>query len=263
MNFVLIFLTFVFFINFQIRKPLMERKRRERINNSLSELASLLTEARLVKQEQGKTPKLEKADILELTVKHLHCLKHKDLDITTIQTEETNKKVNSSGESGYKEGFTKCMGVVEEALSSTESKNLKERLINHLSSCLKSLPAPNTNDDSDKLCNEHNLPPTPVSSPERISSPDIHDESSQSNSSKEENTAQLTLIPAKLPDGGVAFLLQGDASILLSHEETQSSNSSSSTSSSNASPTDFNEFLIIHTWTKRKLDDGIISIISV
>nr|XP_045624691.1 proteoglycan 4-like [Procambarus clarkii] len=59
----------------RIRKPLMERKRRERINTSLNDLASLLAEAHLVKGEAGKPTKLEKADILELTVKHLLRLK--------------------------------------------------------------------------------------------------------------------------------------------------------------------------------------------
>ncbi|KAG7159231.1 transcription factor HES-1-like [Homarus americanus] len=55
----------------KIRKPLMERKRRERINTSLNDLARLLTEAHLVNAEAlGKQTKLEKADILELTVKH-------------------------------------------------------------------------------------------------------------------------------------------------------------------------------------------------
>lgn len=58
----------------QIRKPLMERKRRERINTSLNDLASLLAEAQMVKTEGGKPTKLEKADILELTVKHLQRL---------------------------------------------------------------------------------------------------------------------------------------------------------------------------------------------
>nr|XP_053651116.1 uncharacterized protein LOC128701436 [Cherax quadricarinatus] len=59
----------------KIRKPLMERKRRERINTSLNDLATLLTEARLVKSEAGRPTKLEKADILELTVKHMLSLK--------------------------------------------------------------------------------------------------------------------------------------------------------------------------------------------
>ncbi|KAK6477579.1 mRNAion factor HES-3-like [Huso huso] len=53
----------------KISKPLMEKKRRARINNSLEQLKSLL-ESRYPKISKRK---LEKADILELTVK---CLKH-------------------------------------------------------------------------------------------------------------------------------------------------------------------------------------------
>ncbi|XP_050708389.1 transcription factor HES-1-like [Eriocheir sinensis] len=71
----------------RIRKPLMERKRRERINTSLNDLAELLTEAKMVRPDAaaagsggsgggggsgaGRAAKLEKADILELTVKHI------------------------------------------------------------------------------------------------------------------------------------------------------------------------------------------------
>ncbi|XP_068201839.1 serine-rich adhesin for platelets-like [Palaemon carinicauda] len=70
----------------KIRKPLMERKRRERINTSLNDLAALLTEANLVKGETGKASKLEKADILELTVKHLKELKETRSDTCNAST---------------------------------------------------------------------------------------------------------------------------------------------------------------------------------
>jgi len=54
-------------------KPLLERKRRARINKCLDELKDLMTTAL---QEQGENvSKLEKADILELTVRHLHKMK--------------------------------------------------------------------------------------------------------------------------------------------------------------------------------------------
>ena len=48
----------------------MERRRRERINSSLEQLAVLLKEANLVAKDKP-VAKLEKADILELTVRHL------------------------------------------------------------------------------------------------------------------------------------------------------------------------------------------------
>ena len=51
-------------------KPLLERKRRARINKCLDELKDIMTAAL---QSQGENvSKLEKADILELTVRHLH-----------------------------------------------------------------------------------------------------------------------------------------------------------------------------------------------
>uniref|UniRef100_A0A3B5A707 Transcription cofactor HES-6-like n=1 Tax=Stegastes partitus TaxID=144197 RepID=A0A3B5A707_9TELE len=51
-----------------LRKPLIERKRRERINNCLDQLREGNSKVSLVSQQQSK---LEKADILEMTVKHL------------------------------------------------------------------------------------------------------------------------------------------------------------------------------------------------
>merc|ERR1719418_428341 len=54
----------------KIMKPLLERKRRARINKCLDELKDIMTAAL---QAQGENvSKLEKADILELTVRHLH-----------------------------------------------------------------------------------------------------------------------------------------------------------------------------------------------
>ena len=50
-------------------KPLLERKRRARINKCLDELKEIMTAA-LTSQGENVS-KLEKADILELTVNHL------------------------------------------------------------------------------------------------------------------------------------------------------------------------------------------------
>ena len=56
----------------KITKPLLERKRRARINKCLDELKDIMTVA--LQAEGENVSKLEKADILELTVKHLHKL---------------------------------------------------------------------------------------------------------------------------------------------------------------------------------------------
>ena len=54
-----------FFFFRQIRKPLVEKLRRERINSSIEQLKSLLAPEILKQQADSK---LEKADILEMTV---------------------------------------------------------------------------------------------------------------------------------------------------------------------------------------------------
>ena len=52
----------------QIPKPLIERKRRARINKSLLELEKLLEEVISAKSKTKKNGKIEKADILEIAV---------------------------------------------------------------------------------------------------------------------------------------------------------------------------------------------------
>lgn len=54
----------------KIRKPLIEKKRRARINESLEKLKNILLECD-PETVNKKSAKLEKADILEMTVKYL------------------------------------------------------------------------------------------------------------------------------------------------------------------------------------------------
>ncbi|XP_050682359.1 enhancer of split mbeta protein-like [Leptidea sinapis] len=57
----------------KVMKPMLERKRRARINRCLDELKELMVSA--LQSEGENVAKLEKADILELTVRHLHKLR--------------------------------------------------------------------------------------------------------------------------------------------------------------------------------------------
>merc|ERR1711935_311519 len=57
----------------QASKPLMEKRRRERINRSLNDLKSILLEA--LRRDATCHSKLEKADILEMTVRYLRSIK--------------------------------------------------------------------------------------------------------------------------------------------------------------------------------------------
>ncbi|XP_023018601.1 transcription factor HES-2 [Leptinotarsa decemlineata] len=62
----------------KIRKPLMEKKRRARINDSLETLKQILLNSKTTLKDCSKsgqrTAKLEKADILEMTVRYLQQL---------------------------------------------------------------------------------------------------------------------------------------------------------------------------------------------
>ncbi|KAJ3643040.1 hypothetical protein Zmor_025778 [Zophobas morio] len=67
----------------KIRKPLMEKKRRARINDSLEALKQILLDSKATLKESAsrrsgqRTAKLEKADILEMTVRYVQHLRGK------------------------------------------------------------------------------------------------------------------------------------------------------------------------------------------
>ncbi|XP_041671294.1 transcription factor HES-5-like [Cheilinus undulatus] len=68
-------------LNHKLRKPLVEKLRRERINNSIEQLKSLLAPEFLHQQPDSK---LEKADILEMTVCVLRRLQQQDQQHTRL-----------------------------------------------------------------------------------------------------------------------------------------------------------------------------------
>ncbi|KAA0196416.1 hypothetical protein HAZT_HAZT011807 [Hyalella azteca] len=59
----------------KVMKPMLERKRRARINKCLDELKDLMVGA--LQNEGDSIAKLEKADVLELTVTHLKKLRQR------------------------------------------------------------------------------------------------------------------------------------------------------------------------------------------
>ncbi|XP_038567523.1 hairy/enhancer-of-split related with YRPW motif protein 1-like [Micropterus salmoides] len=107
------------------RRGIIEKRRRDRINNSLSELRRLVPSAF---EKQGSA-KLEKAEILQMTVDHL-------------------KMLHASGGKGYFEahalakdyrslGFRECLAETARYLSIIEGREsadpLRIRLVSHLS----------------------------------------------------------------------------------------------------------------------------------
>ncbi|XP_071377573.1 hairy/enhancer-of-split related with YRPW motif-like protein [Centroberyx affinis] len=114
------------------RRGIIEKRRRDRINHSLSELRRLVPSAF---EKQGSS-KLEKAEILQMTVDHL-------------------KLLHAMGGKGYFDaralavdyrtlGFRECVGEVVRYLSSLEGgaespDPIGARLVSHLSHCASEL----------------------------------------------------------------------------------------------------------------------------
>ena len=120
----------------RVMKPLLERKRRARINRCLDELRDLLVSAM---QAEGETvTRLEKADILELTVRHVRRLsQRRRLIINPADRTQDSAK--------YQQGFMAAAQQVQSFLLSSPSlvePSASSRLLVHLSTCASSISKP-------------------------------------------------------------------------------------------------------------------------
>ncbi|XP_023283172.1 transcription factor HES-3 [Seriola lalandi dorsalis] len=97
----------------KVSKPLMEKKRRARINKCLDQLKSLLES---YYSSNIRKRKLEKADILELTVKHLRNLQ-KIQSCTAAASEFSD----------YQTGFRSCLANVNQYLVMADTLNGGDR----------------------------------------------------------------------------------------------------------------------------------------
>ncbi|XP_073693697.1 hairy-related 8a [Garra rufa] len=111
----------------KLRKPLIEKRRRERINSSLEQLKGIMVDAYNLDQS-----KLEKADVLEITVQHMEGLQRGSGSSLSPGTGFESRQ-------RYSSGYIQCMHEVHNLLLSCPGmdKTLGARLLNHL---LKSLP---------------------------------------------------------------------------------------------------------------------------
>ncbi|XP_073832055.1 enhancer of split mgamma protein-like [Musca autumnalis] len=113
----------------KIMKPMLERKRRARINKCLDELKDLMTGT--LQADGENVSKLEKADILELTVRHLQRLREKNaLYVRRNDTLNMEK---------FWAGFQHCAAEVAQYLNKFDHQ-LGGDLIQHITSY-----APNIN----------------------------------------------------------------------------------------------------------------------
>ncbi|KAJ4442718.1 hypothetical protein ANN_04309, partial [Periplaneta americana] len=118
----------------QANKPLMEKRRRARINQSLAVLKTLILDSARLEQNT-KHSKLEKADILELTVRHL----------------QRQRALGSAVLNKYRAGFQECTREVSRFLESSDlaltpgaptpalDPTIKQRLLRHLDTCVAEL----------------------------------------------------------------------------------------------------------------------------
>ena len=117
----------------KVMKPMLERKRRARINKCLDELKELMVHA--LQHEGESITKLEKADVLELTVRHLRKLKAQGALSLGSPAAHSER---------YRAGFRLCAGEITKFVT-TGSAGLdlavSARLLQHLSLCLHSLEA--------------------------------------------------------------------------------------------------------------------------
>lgn len=152
---------------------MLERKRRARINHCLDQLKELMVTA--LQAEGENISKLEKADILELTVQHLHKLRRQ-------QRLASNPVIDSDR---FRSGFTHCATEVSKCLATIPGVDihLGTKLMTHLGHRLNDLdmltplsvrvpesasasPAPSSSSSS------YSLPPSPpVSTPSSSPTP--------------------------------------------------------------------------------------------
>ncbi|KAM4628177.1 hairy-related 13 [Polymixia lowei] len=105
------------------RKPLVEKKRRARINESLQELRTLLADTDF-------QSKMENAEVLEMTVKKVE-------DILKNRTQETDA-LNREASERFAAGYIQCMHEVHMFVSNCPGidATVAAELLNHLLECM-------------------------------------------------------------------------------------------------------------------------------
>ncbi|CAL1290479.1 unnamed protein product [Larinioides sclopetarius] len=138
-------------------KPLIEKRRRARINRSLGELRSIVvpTPDKNLQMPNARQPKLEKADILEMTVEYVK------------KMSEREKLRPENDTNGFDAGYKECLKEVCRFLE-CESQELKSRLMYHLNNPRCSPTSFNelvsaSMDDTSSSCSSNSRSQTPAS----------------------------------------------------------------------------------------------------
>ncbi|MBN3301443.1 HES1B factor, partial [Amia calva] len=109
-------------------KPLMERRRRARINSSLAQLHTLLLHNA---PPRCRRPRLEKADILEMTVQHLQTRRSADPTHTG--------PCDPAAMARFRSGFARCVEEAAQFLSDSDAGDLGGALLQRLTTSLSAM----------------------------------------------------------------------------------------------------------------------------
>nr|ABN05298.1 splhairy [Panulirus argus] len=163
-------------------KPIMEKKRRQRINDCLNQLKNLVLEG--LKKDPSRYNKLEKADILEMTVRHVQALHRHESALSRQPPVDAAAK--------FRAGFAHCAAEVGRFLEgdTSVSAGQRSRILLHLADAMAS------------LCNKsHNeSPPPPLSNgdPQLAPQPTTFDPII---------VRGVSLVPARMLTGQMAYFV--------------------------------------------------------
>lgn len=137
----------------KVMKPLLERKRRARINKCLDQLKELMVGA--LQKDNESISKLEKADVLELTVTHLKKLKKHNALAIPAQS-HSQEKFNS--------GFRQCASEVSKFMNTAPGidAHVSNRLFNHLGGCVNHLDKLVSVQNSQHISSNSPSPSSPI-----------------------------------------------------------------------------------------------------
>lgn len=158
----------------QASKPLLERQRRARINRSLEELKGLVLSSLYRDQNDPSFQKMEKAEILELTVNFLKMIRQQQMPGHCCNSNHSDSMTN------YRAGFNDCASKVCSFIENQPQLDTKVReqilvrlaascnLVKsdgvHYSNCVPEVYASQNLTEYSSYCCVSSPPPSPPSS---------------------------------------------------------------------------------------------------
>lgn len=185
-------------------KPLMEKRRRARINQSLNELKNLILEA--MKKDTSCYSKLEKADILEMTVRYLRSMRTQSVATRINHTSDPNTMAR------FRAGYNECANEVSRYLMSLDGLDVqvRARLLSHLASYCSPCPPimkPTTTTSENLPLQQSQAVTLPVTCPLELSRFTSNQSKSLETTPSLLNTTQFQIVPGQLANGKIAAVL--------------------------------------------------------